>query len=450
VVYGNPQVRNDTFSGRLTDPGLGLVPVRRQLHSVPTYNAVDCPASISNNGEFFIGADNIDYGRFLSGKSIATRYLLNTTGPFEILLLFPAPCTRCNLYLKELWLPLQADVGCGADVTFTATTGYWSNNFTIPDHGTDQVYPGSYFTSSGHPNGASTLVHLTTGNLASVSIILGDGWSDAKLEIPFTGGLQWIGVRLRANKCFKLGKGQDLDFFTPLCDGVVVTPTGLLRALRIGGSTVWDAVDETPGAFLPSAHVEPWIPFCTPYPSPSYGASPSNAATPTRTPSRSSTFTVGPLYRTGEIVQPGFTNGQADGAAAGGSTVNGLSSGGIAGVVVGCVVAAAAVAALAVFAVTRWRRSRENGAGVSAAAAQRRAAAAAGAATAPAAGATAAAHTAPAAGAGAPAAAVVGAAPAAGSAGAAPANATGSAAADANMRSPNMRQRRAVPVVLSP
>jgi hypothetical protein len=378
VVYGNAQVRADTFAGRLTNPGLGLVPVRRQLHNVPIYNAVDCPASISNNGEFFIGADNIDYGRFLSGKSIATRYLLNTTGAFEILLLFPAPCTRCNLYLKELWLPLQSD--CGPEVIFTATVGYWSNNFTIPDKGTDKVYPGSYFTSSGHPNGASTRVHLTTGHLASVSIILGDGWSNAKLEIPFTGGVQWIGVRLRANKCFKLGKGQHLDFFTPLCDGVVVTPTGLLRALRIGGSTVWDAVDETPGAFLPSARVEPWIPFCTPYPSPSRGASPSNAPTPTRTPSRSSTFTVGPLYRTGEIVQPGFTSpwgsggaGSGDSNGDNGALVGGLSGGAIAGIVIGCVVAAVAASALAVFAVTRWRRNREEGAGVSAAAAQRRA-----------------------------------------------------------------------------
>jgi hypothetical protein len=442
VVYGNPQVRNDTFTGRLTDPGLGLVPVRRQLHSVPTYNAVDCPASISNNGEFFIGADNIDYGRFLSGKSISTRYLLNTTGAFEVLLLFPAPCTRCNLYLKELWLPLASD--CGGDVTFTATVGYWSNNFTIPDHGTDKVYPGSYFTSSGHPNDARTLVHLTQ-HLGSVSIILGDGWSDAKLEIPFTGGLQWIGVRLRANKCFKLGKGQDLDYFTPLCDGVVVTPTGLLRALRVGTNTVWDAVDETPGAFLPSAHVEPWIPFCTPYPSPSHGASPSNAATPTRTPSRSSTFSVGPLYRSGEILQPGFTGGQngVDNGASGGSgsSVSGLSAGGIAGIVVGAVVAVVALAALSVFAVTKWRAAQD--AAPPAAAARAGGAATAGAAApraaAPAAAAAGAAATAPAASSGAApvvAAAVATAAPAAGAG-----TATGTSANNAEIKSP-VRQRR--------
>jgi hypothetical protein len=406
----------------------------RRLHSVPTYNAVDCPASISNNGEFFIGADNIDYGRFLSGKTIDTRTLLNTTGAFEILLLFPAPCTRCNLYLKELWLPLASD--CGGDVTFTATVGYWSNNFTIPDEGTDKVYPGSYFTSSGHPNGASTLVHLTTGHLASVSIILGDGWSDAKLEIPFTGGLQWIGVRLRANKCFRLGKGQDLDFFTPLCDNVVVTPTGLLRALRIGGSTVWDAVGETPGAFLPSAHVEPWIPFCTPYPSPSRGASPSNAPTPTRTPSRSSTFTVGPLYRTGEIVQPGFTNGQSSGSVATGPSS--LSSGGIAGVVVGAVVGVAALTALSVFAVTKWQAARAAAAHVAARPAVAAAGAAAGASATSAPGAAASRAAAPAA-----VAATANAAPVA----AAGATASGTSVNDPGITSP-VRQRR--PPMASP
>jgi len=401
---------------------------------VPTYNAVDCPASISNNGEFFIGADNIDYGRFLSGKTIDTRTLLNTTGAFEILLLFPAPCTRCNLYLKELWLPLASD--CGGDVTFTATVGYWSNNFTIPDHGTDKVYPGSYFTSSGHPNDASTRVKLCS-TLASVSIILGDGWSDAKLEIPFTGGLQWIGVRLRADKCFRLGKGQDLDFFTPLCDNVVVTPTGLLRALRIGASTVWDAVGETPGAFLPSAHVEAWIPFCTPYPSPSYGASPSNAATPTRTPSHSSTFTVGPLYRSGEIVQPGFTNGQSSGSAATGPST--LSSGGIAGVVVGAVVGVAALTALSVFAVTKWQAARVAAAQVPGRPARAAAAAA---------GASAATATVPGAAAGRPAApAAAAAAASAAPAAAAGATASGTSVTDPGITSP-VRQRR--PPMTSP
>jgi len=367
LVFGNPQVRSDTFADRLSNPGLGLVPVRRQLHSVPTYNAVDCPAPYtpSSSGAPFVGADDISYGRWLSGHSIATRYLLNTTGAFEILLLFPAPCTRCNLFLRELWLPLKSD--CGSDLTVTATVGYWSNNFTIPDEGTDKVYPGSYFTSSGHPNGASTLIHLSSV-LTSVSVILGDGWSDAKLEIPFTGGLQWIGVRLRADKCFKLGEGLNLDDFTPACANVTVTPTGLLRALRIGANTVWDAVDETPGAFLPGAHVEPWIPFCAPYPSPSYGASPSNAPTPTRTPSGSSTFSVGPLYRTGEIVQPGFTSPAPNAWSAGGAgsdgsshSVSGMSAGAIAGIVIGCVVGAVALALLAAFVVQRQHAARTAG-----------------------------------------------------------------------------------------
>jgi len=386
IVYNNPQVLNNTFTARLTDPGLGLVPVRRrQLHSVPTYNAVDCPAAYTpagTTGAPFVGADDISYGRWLSGHTIETRRLLNTTGAFEVLLLFPAPCTRCNLYLKELWLPLQSD--CGSDLTVTATVGYWSNNFSIPDHGTDSVYPGSYFTPAAHPNGATTLIHLCS-TLASVVVTLGDGWSDAKLEIPFTGGLQWIGVRLRADKCFKLGKGLDLDRFTPACPNVTVTPTGLLRALRLGARTVWDAVSDTPGAFLPAARVEPWAPFCVPYPSPSHGAGPSSAATPTRTPSRSSTFSVGPLYQTGEILQPGFTtpapgapgwagSGGANGGGSWGSSdsnshnVSGLSAGGIVGVVIGCVVAGLAVVVLAVYAGHRRRAAQMGSIGAAAAA----------------------------------------------------------------------------------
>ena len=426
-----------------------VAPPGRQL----TFLSEDCPAAISASGSptGFIGADTSAFGAWVgpAASASSTRLLFDTgsdhhdhdspthssdevaasssTGSSEMLILFPAPCTRCNIYLKELWLSLARDCACDSVVDMTASVGLWSiaAPLAMPDcsyasrpeseleseseeaHESESEsdagtggghrcntassgagvanYPAAYFTPAAGPQGATTKI-LLGATPATLVVNLGDGTLDAMLPIPYpgAGATQWIGVRLRASTCFKLGAGISAATFDPSCQcpDVVTTPVILMRSLTVTvpahgnvsdtatdtplaaeTAVVWDTTCAVPAAFLPTAHVEPWLPACSAFPSPTAGTSASHTPTPTRTASPTTTFavTIGPpasatQTRTASIAS-GFQLSAATGASSSSSAAAAPLTGGvIAAIVVGAVVGVAAVAAIAALLIVRARR----------------------------------------------------------------------------------------------
>jgi hypothetical protein len=311
-------------------------PARRRQLTVaspspsPTYYAADCPAAVNSQAYPFITGDATAFGRFLSSDSnaIVTRTVFNSTGSFEMLVVLPAPCTRCNLHLSELWLPLASD--CASDMIITAEVGFWDAAHTV-------------FTPAPGCNGASTRVWLSAA-LQTVAINLGDGFNAALVAVPFVPGeTQYIGLRLRASACFKLGAGLGVEDQLLCNDSVRTTP---VRLLMRGDEGAWADTQLVPGLFMPTLSMEPWMPICVPWPSPSSIPSMTRTATASATPSVNSFVEQSPS------ASPIFVGSSAVDNS---GSVAGLSTGGLAGVVIACVVGAVALAALAVFAVSRHR-----------------------------------------------------------------------------------------------
>jgi hypothetical protein len=333
-------------------PSSDAAPARRRQLTVAspspstTYYAADCPAAVNSQAYPFISGDATAFGRFLSSDSnaIVTRTVFNSTGGFEMLVVLPAPCTRCNLHLSELWLPLASD--CAADMIITAEVGFWNAAHTT-------------FTPAPGCNGASTRVWLSAA-LQTVAINLGDGFNAALVAVPFVPGVaQYIGLRLRASACFKLGAGLGVEDQL-LCNGSVRTTP--VRLLMPGDGGAWVDTQLVPGLFMPTRSMEPWIPICVPWPSPSSIPSMTRTATASATPSVDS-FVGGQQSASASPIYVGSSAVDRSGSVAG------LSTGGLAGVVIACVVGAVALAALAVFAVSRHRAGAKAPAAAAAAAA---------------------------------------------------------------------------------
>jgi hypothetical protein len=388
---------------------------------LPTNTSVrvtDC-LSASSSGPLPAAVDTSASGRFISTSAIRTSDITGAAGGFDLLFVFPPPCTRCTLALRNLWLPLAAgEAACGATATITATVGLWTgarsgplydsdvaffhpsapDNFTsaipvaltdgmggpgnVPPQGNAAYFLWNDFLPSAGPNGLASRVSLTPA-LRMVSLTLGNAGSAASVDVPsYSSRAARIAVRLQADTCMQFGLGLTHICTDATCLQTQPTPVGLFQHATVAAGTVqvW-ALTECPdddgscslGAYLPALSVKPLAADCSDSsadagsggvlagsPAPYGGAEHSVSTAPVHasgscSPTRSSGSLWGAGASTGSLADAGL--------------LKGVTPGGIAGIVVGAVAAAVGVAVAFVFAISRHVHSRSSSAAEGAAAA---------------------------------------------------------------------------------
>ena len=328
--------------------------------------------------------------------ALRTVDLAGTLEHTDLLFVFPAPCTRCNIYLREIWIPLARDPLCAAEIHFHTHLGFWAANGTSADY-----YDRSTFTPSTWANGVHTVMTLGT-QLSHDGIFMGSFDHKARIDIPYygNGSYTWIGIHVTTSSCVRLGTGLDQSSQS-LCVESPITPTALFvgadapsnSTADTAGHHLWLNTGFVPGIFAPVIKIEPWLPICipllpTPSPRPSVvptrapGASPSPTAprgspsptapgsspsptaprgSPSASPSKHSSQSKKPTKSHGGGANDDDENGDydklggssTDNSGTSGGLMASIGAGGIAGIVIAAVAGAILVAAAVVVVVSK-------------------------------------------------------------------------------------------------
>jgi hypothetical protein len=368
VISARRRLNPDTFS-RARAELMSAVHSRRRLQSSSGPAPLDCPLARTDLQSPFPLVDNVAGGRMLTNRLIP---LGNPASPsVDILLVFPASCTRCNVYLKEAVLPLARSLGCPVQASFTATLGVWAPGFVSQQ----TVYTSSSFSAL--RNGFTPRTTATVDLAADVSMMslnlaatTGDnidaGASKVSLPSDAYGG-SMLALRVQATGCLGLGVGQapasGTTFGSYSATGadvvdhpVSVSAVNLLLSTGFG----WKPLAELPGLYVPTVLVEPWEPTCgtgsTPYDPTVNGNS---LPTPTKSPARSPGSTGGnslPSPAPGTGSNTGTTSDSSSSSSQSG-LLGAVGAGGVAGIAVGAAVAAALLVVAGVVVTRRLRTS---------------------------------------------------------------------------------------------
>jgi len=341
--------------GSLMRPRVAEMYAHRRLQSTGTGPAaLDCPLPRTDLQAPFPLADNVAGGRMLTNRFIT---LGSASAPAQFLLVFPASCTRCNVYLKEAVLPLARSLGCPSTVSLTATLGVWSPG-TVVQQTTYAVYSFDALRSSGFSPRVTEGLQLPA-DVAMMSLNLaattGDtvdaGALKAVLPTDASDG-SMLALRIQADGCLALGVGttptSGATFGSYSASGaeVVEHPVSVTDVkLLLSTGVAWKPAAELPGLYLPTVLVEPWEPECGTGSTPYVGGNslPSASSSPARAGSEP-TPTAG--------VGVGGASGQSSGQS---ELLGAVGAGGIAGIAIGAAAAAILIAAVAVLVAHRMR-----------------------------------------------------------------------------------------------
>jgi hypothetical protein len=256
----------------------------------PTLPLPDCPATgVPLSGS---PADNTVLGRYLADSDVSAQIPLTTPAGagsgLDILLVFPAPCTRCSLSLRNAWLPLAKGAGCPASINIRASVGLWAGGPTGPLQqpaaawpsmatagvsgvdGEADVFQWADFVLASGPNGASTKVALSD-TPAFLQLLLGAGSSPATVAVPGPRGSHpLMALRLQADSCLRVSFGLNATIHNAQCPGLPPTPVAVLQHTLVAAGSVqaWQPVCldaaclSSPGIYLPAVSAL-CLPECT-------------------------------------------------------------------------------------------------------------------------------------------------------------------------------------------